>query len=192
MVLAGRRQTDVSATAAEFDQRELAFHKMTEGGITQPLGSRLEMFDVFFVGRMNRLARYVGRKDDRSCNARTFFTFRLVRPSGSRRLLLLLLLLMFLGSLNVTLQEGCGLLINVQRKTVVRPLAVVTVNARRHSVRHDVFANPLQLVLRAIFQVQKGLQADLFALSLSIIGPASQSECVRIERKKKNRKKKQE
>jgi hypothetical protein len=44
---------------------------------------------------------------------------------------------------------------------------VIAVHARSHSVRHDVLANPLQLVLRAILQVQEGFQADFLALSLS-------------------------
>jgi hypothetical protein len=81
----------------------------------------------------------------------------LIIPSG----------LFVLGSLDVTLQKGGGLLINVQREAIVRPFAVIAVHARSHSVRHDVLANPLQLVLRAILQVQEGFQADFLALSLS-------------------------
>jgi hypothetical protein len=45
--------------------------------------------------------------------------------------------------------------------------AVIAVHARSHSVCHYVLANPFQLVLSAILQVQEGFQADFLALSLS-------------------------
>jgi hypothetical protein len=118
------------------------------------------MFHVLLVSRVNRFVVDVGRKNDGGGSLRLAFGFAggLVDiPSG----------LFVLGSLDVTLQKGGGLLINVQREAIVRPFAVIAVHARSHSVRHDVLANPLQLVLRAILQVQEGFQADFLALSLS-------------------------
>lgn len=147
----GRRTT-------ELDQRKLPLHKMSKRRESQPFGSRFEMFHVLLVSRVNRFVVDVGRKNDGGSLRLAFgFAGRLIIPSG----------LFVLGSLDVTLQKGGGLLINVQREAIVRPFAVIAVHARSHSVRHDVLANPLQLVLRAILQVQEGFQADFLALSLS-------------------------
>lgn len=134
---------------------------MTEGRIAQPFAARLKVFHVLFVSRMDRLARDVGRQNDRTGR----FVFGVfVGLVGRRRSVGRLL---FLRSLDVTLQKGCRLLINVQRETVVRLFAVVAVNARRDSVRDDVLANPLQLVLRAVFQVEERLQANFLTLLFS-------------------------
>ena len=117
------------------------------------------MFHVLLVSGVNRLVRDVGRKNNGGAGSVLALGFveRLIIPSG----------LFVLGTLDVTLQKGGGLLINVQREAIVRSFAVIAVHARSHSVCHDVLANPLQLVLRAILQVQEGFQADFLALSLS-------------------------
>lgn len=86
-----------------------------------------------------------------------------------------------MGTLDVALQIGRSLLINVEWKAIVRSLAVIAVHARSHSVCHNVFADSFQLVLRAILQIQEGFQADFLALSLLTI-----MKITRKEKKKKD------
>ena len=138
---------------------------MTESGVSEPLGARLKVFHVLLVGGVHRLARDVGRQDDNRARSfqRLCLLDRFLRQSTGGCWLLLLLLL--LGAFDIALQEGRRLLVNVQREAIVRPFAVVAVHARSHSVSHDVLANPLQLVLRAVFQIQKGFKAHFLALS---------------------------
>ena len=66
--------------------------------------------------------------------------------------------------MNVALEEGHGVLVDVQREAVMRTLAVVAVNARGHAVLFDVFPDAFQLVLGAVLQVEECLQADFTAL----------------------------
>ena len=88
-------------------------------------------------------------------------------------------------ALDVALQEGRRVLVDVQREAVVRPFAVVAVHARSHSVFHDVLADALQLVLSAILQVKKRFQTYFPTLQQ----PANKENIVvqiNMNKKKKN------
>lgn len=50
--------------------------------------------------------------------------------------------------------------VHVERERVVRLLADVAVHARHHPVRHHVAADPLQLVVRHVLEVQERVEAD--------------------------------
>lgn len=91
-----------------------------------------------------------------------------------------------MGTLDVALQEGSGLLVDVEREAIVRSLAVIAVHARSHSVCHDVFADAFQLVLRAILQIQEGFQADFLALSLSTIQKITRKEGIKKKKERKD------
>ena len=123
----------------EFDERELQFHEMSEGGVTEDFNARLKVFHVLGVGQIDVLA--AGRKLDGVAGARYFRWF-----------------------LDVALQEGRGVLVNVQREAIVRTFAVVAVNARSYAVVFDVLPDAFQLVLSAVLQVEECLQANLTAL----------------------------
>lgn len=70
----------------------------------------------------------------------------------------------FLNALDIALNESRCLLVNVQRETVVRPLARVAVHSRGNAVCHDVLANPLQLILGAVLQVKESFETNFLAL----------------------------
>ena len=54
----------------EFDERELQFHEMSEGGVTEDFNARLKVFHVLGVGQIDVLA--AGRKLDGVAGARYF------------------------------------------------------------------------------------------------------------------------
>jgi len=50
----------------------------------------------------------------------------------------------------------------------VRSFAVIAVNAWRDAVCHDMLTDALQLILRAILQVEESIEANLFTLKENI------------------------
>lgn len=151
---------------AKLDQRELALHEVAEGRVAEPLGAGLEVFHVLLVGRVDRLAAHVGRQVHGGRGAPLVAV--VVRRRRGRRLTAGRRLLD--SAPYVAVHESRRLLVDVEREAVVRPLAVVAVHARRHAVRHYVLAYSLQLVLRAILQVEERFQAHLLALRCRFFG----------------------
>ena len=49
---------------------------------------------------------------------------------------------------------------------------MITVYPRSHSIHHDVFSNGFELIVRTVFQVQKGVQTHFLALE-NVRGPES-------------------